>query len=124
MNIASAIETNLVIDEIDRTHRVGKLEPSSTKPRDIIIKFTSFRARQKMMRNKAKLKVMNHKSVFLNEDLTLIRNKVFYLARILVREKKLEGAWTTDGVILAKDGKQKVHRLESQHDLDLLVASW
>ena len=48
---------------------------------------------------------------------------MYYLVRILVKDKKLEGAWTTDGVVLVKDGKQKIHRLKNQHDLDLRVAS-
>ena len=62
--ILSAIGANISIDEIDRSHRLGKprKSPSSSQaqsrnplPRDIIIKFTSYRARQKVYMLRSKL---------------------------------------------------------------------
>ena len=49
MELAAAIDADLTITEIDRAHRLGKPrgEASKTKPRDIIIKFISFRAHPK-----------------------------------------------------------------------------
>ena len=54
LEIANTVGANLSIQEIDQTHRLGKMRgtESSGKPRDIIIKFTSYRARQKLLHNK------------------------------------------------------------------------
>ena len=44
MKMASDIGSDLLLSEIDRSHRVGKPDPGRTKPREILIKFTSYRA--------------------------------------------------------------------------------
>ena len=42
---ARAIDSEINLSDIDRSHRVGK--PRAGRPRDIIIKFSTYRARQK-----------------------------------------------------------------------------
>ena len=48
IEMATALDSDISIDDIDRSHRLGKPRRSNgqtVKPRDIIIKFTSYRAR-------------------------------------------------------------------------------
>lgn len=124
LEIAAAIDANITIFEIDRSHRLGKPRLSSNssknKPRDIIIKLTSYRSRQILLKHKSKLKDKGYKGVFLSESLTTARDNVFFQARKLVKDKEVSSAWTSDGTIIVKDNNLKIHRLESQHDLDQL----
>ena len=56
--LADTINSNLTIEEVDRAHRVGKPKDVNRKdrPRDIIVKFVSYRSRQKLMKHKSQLK--------------------------------------------------------------------
>ena len=73
-----------------------------------------------MLKHKSKLKDKGYKGVFLSESLTTARDNVFFQARKLVKDKEVSSAWTSDGTIIVKDNNLKIHRLESQHDLDQL----
>jgi len=93
--------------QIDRTHRVGK--PRATqggtnlgtnrRPRDIVVIFTSYRARQSVYRLRSQLKEARYKMFFINEELTKQRGYLFYQARCLVKNKSVASVWTIDGVI-------------------------
>ena len=123
MSLADAINSGLFIEEIDRAHRIGKpKDPSlNIRPRDIIVKFVSYRSRQKIMKRKSQLKVNGYEGAYINEDLTKDRREVFFQARALVREKRVVSAWSSDGVILVKDKNQRVYRIESHADLEKLA---
>ena len=100
---------------IDRSHRVGK--PKAGRPRDIIIKFATYRARQKFYTKRTSLKDRGHAGVFLNEDLTKTRINQLYKARMKVKSLCLKGAWSADGTILIKDNDDEVLRITSESDL-------
>lgn len=117
LKIASDIGSDLQLHEIDRSHRVGKPGEHRTRPRDIIVKFTSYRARQKLYKMRAALKDKGYERTFLNEDLTQYRSKVLYEARKLVKADRAKGAWSSDGNILIKDYDDVVRRLSSTNDL-------
>jgi hypothetical protein len=89
------------------------------KPRDIIVKFVSYRARSKLFSNKDKLKVSKLKGVYLNEDFILTRGLLFKQTRKLVKDKIVSGTWTVDGVIMIKDNKA---RIETKKDLDSFLS--
>ena len=118
MNMASTIGCDLQINEIDRSHRVGKPDATKPKHREILVKFTSYRARQKLYTMKKYLKENGYDGVFLNEDLTRTRSKVLFEARKVVKSDRAKGAWSADGNILIKDFDDKVHRLSSVDDLN------
>ena len=120
LEITNTLGANLSIDEIDRTHRLGKMRgtESSGKPRDIIIKFTSYRARQKLLHNKKQLKEKGYERIFINEDLTLTRDNIHYQTRKMVKEKLIQSTWTKDGTIVVRDKDSKYYRIETQSDLD------
>ena len=117
LKIASDIGSDLQLHEIDRSHRVGKPGEHRTRPRDIIVKFTSYRTRQKLYKMRAALKDKGYERTFLNEDLTQYRSKMLYEARKLVKADRAKGAWSSDGNILIKDYDDVVRRLSSTDDL-------
>lgn len=128
MDLITAIGAEVSIDQVDRTHRLGNpnFKPPTTsssnkkgsRPRDIIVKFVSYRARQKVYKLRSKLRDVGYNKVFINEELTRPRSDIFYKARQLVKSKSAVSAWTSDGVILIKDSDQHVHRIESASDLE------
>ncbi|XP_053390923.1 uncharacterized protein LOC128553771 [Mercenaria mercenaria] len=73
------------IENIDRSHRIGRPVVSrqegttgnSPKPRDIIIKFATYRSRANMFKRKPNLREAGFHGTFLNEDLTNIRSEHF-----------------------------------------------
>ena len=126
LEMATAVEADISINDIDRSHRLGKLRRTSeqsAKPRDIIIKFTSYRARQELLKNKSKLRSKGFNNVYVNENLTALRDNIFYEARKLARDRLITSAWTSDGAIIVKDKHLKFHRLESHQDLERLKSS-
>jgi hypothetical protein len=91
----------VTIEKIGRCHRVGKkYAESRLKPRAIIVKFTSYRWKQEIMRNK---KNFRGHDIFINDDLTKARSDLFYMTRCLKREGKIHSCWTWDGKIFVKD---------------------
>lgn len=128
LDVAEAVGAQLSIDEIDRSHRSRPIKPTTNggnpnpRPRDIIVKFISYRARSKLQSNKRKLRDSKFKGVFVNEDLTRVRSLLFQKARKLVKDKRVASAWTADGVIIIKDNLDHRHRVETQHDLDNVLS--
>lgn len=121
LEMAAAIGANVTLGDIDRSHRVGPKPTGSTKSRAIIIKFTSYRARQLFYGARSRARDNGYRGVFVNEDLTKLRNNILYVARCKVKDKQLLGAWTHDGTILVKDHDNRVHRITSSSELDQVV---
>ena len=121
LDMCKDIGVTLTESDIDRSHRVGK--PSGPKPRQIIVKFTSYRSRQQVYKARSRLKASDYKNVHINEDLTKIRNKLLYDVRQLLKNKnsKVDGVWSTDDVILVKDTAGRIHRILSRDDLSPFV---
>ena len=129
LDIAEAIDVNIDIRDIDRSHRLGKpgtVDEPRTKPRDIIVKFVSYRPRNMFYRARTSLKDKGYKGVFINEDLTKARSKLLYEGRRRVKSGQLKSAWSTDGTILIKstndDGADVVQRVNSVSDLPVYRA--
>ena len=87
--------------DIDRSHRVGKIinetgdEDTKTRHRQILIKFTNYDARNKVIRSRSKLK---GSGITIHEDLTR-KNQT-----LLSKTSKKQGvvsAWSKDGRIFA-----------------------
>ncbi|XP_072051414.1 uncharacterized protein [Amphiura filiformis] len=121
-----AIVTNLARDklgvkvdlqEIDRCHRVGKKtsEPGK-KPRPIIVKFATYRSRQKVMIVRKKLKGTG---ITIKEDLTRANQT---LLEQVSRVEEVISSWSSDGRILAlvkRDGKEEIRPVSTLEDLHL-----
>ena len=102
MGICNAIDTDLTLSEIDRTHRIG--EPKPNRPKDILVKFATYRARHKLYSKRTGLKeeALGYRGIFINEHLTPKRSKLLYAARNLAKDGKIVAAWSYDGNILIK----------------------
>lgn len=103
----------IALSEIDRLHRCGKPRADG-RPRNVLIKFTSYQNRQKIMMKRSALKGTN---IFLNEDLTQKRNNLLYSARVQKRNGHLRECWSSDGRILVKDLQGNTHLLKKTDDL-------
>ena len=116
VDIASAVSLDLDLSEIDRRHCVGK--PRTGRPRDIIIKFSTYRARQKLYKSRTTFKDCSHKGVYIIEDLTNHRNDILYKARQRLKSHSIKYAWSHDGIILIKDNNYTVYKIYQEMDLD------
>ena len=118
MKLASDVGSPIQLDDIDRSHRVGNPNGARRKvPRDIIVKFSTYRARAYFYKARTNLKTNGHEGVFVNGDLTKKRNGYLYEARKLFKRGMLQGAWSSDGTILVKDNENNVHRISALNDL-------
>lgn len=117
LKMAADLGADIQINDIDRSHRVGKRRSDRVKPREMIVKFATFRTRQKLYKLRTSLKNKGYNGVFLNEDLTKTRSKVLYDARQIVKSEQAKGVWTSDGVILIKDHTEIVHRVTTVSEL-------
>ena len=123
IKIAETLNVPLTPGDIDRSHRVGR--PGSKPQRDIIVKFATYRARERLFINRKKLKDSELKGIYLNEDMTRKRSKFMFEARKQVKavNRKILGAWSSDGKILVKDLGEKVHRVTSESDFDAIIST-
>ena len=115
LNICKDLSVNIQKEDIDRSHRVGR--PGGSKPRAIIVKFTSYRTRQLLYRSRVNLRRCGHSSVFINEDLTHQRSRLLYQSRQLFKSGAVANVWTSDGVILVKDENRKIQSVLKADDL-------
>ena len=123
IDLSKAIGADVTLDDIERSHRVGK--PPSTvsfservnRPRDIIVKFASYRIRRKVYAARTNTKTSGYNGVYINEDLTKPRNKLLLKARKMAKANRLKSAWSSDGNILVRDLRDMKHRILSECDL-------
>ena len=127
LDLATAIDADIKLEDIDRSHRLGKpksrdsSDDTPARPRDINIKFSTYRARQKVYKARALTKQRGYKGIFINEDLTKNRSLLLYEARRRFKSKQLQGAWSSDGTILIKHFDNTVVKITSVSQLPVFV---
>lgn len=121
VNLARNIDVELCLQDIDRSHRLGRLQEDTTKPRDIIVKFATYRMRAKFYKARVLTKDRGFRGVFVNEHLTKPRSKILYEARRRVKSKQLKSAWSSDGTILIKHFDDSVQKITSENVLPSYV---
>ena len=107
------LQVNIEQSDIDRSHRIGRSHERG-HPRDIIVKFTSYRVRDMVIKNRKKLKGTK---IVIKEDLTRANHN---LLRSTITHPSVSSAWSKDGVIFAltkKEGADVVTRVGKQDDL-------
>ena len=109
IDMSRAIGAEISLDDIERSHRVGKLRIS--RPRDIIVMFVSYRTRRLVYGARTKTKDCGYTGIFINEDLTKSRNKLLLKARKMVKSKVLKSSWSSDGTVLVRDLLDAKHRI-------------
>ena len=95
----------------------------SGRPRDIIVKFSSYRTRRKVYGARTKTKDNGYRGVYINEDLTKLRNMLLMKARHMVKTKHIHSAWSSDGTTLVRDLADNKHRTISENDLAVRTSS-
>ena len=96
------MDLEIFTDDLDRTHRIGKVKEDSRHKRPIIVKFIRHNDKHKVFRNKKRLK---GKKVSITESLTKTRMAKLNEARDLFGFKNV---WTSDGRILYKqEGEER-----------------
>ena len=109
-NEVLALSPPLDMSDIARSHRSG--DPSAGNARPVLVKFSTYRIRDRVIRARKKLKTYNKDNphpVYINEDLTKLRADLAYRARQFKKEKLISDTWTWDGIIRIKDNTNHVH---------------
>ena len=112
----------VVENEVERIHRVGPWFEG--KSRAVLVKFTSWKTKNKVYSKKKMLKKKKtdengiNYGIFMNEDLTKFRSSLLYKARRLTRERKLNGCWTIDGKVMIKNFYNRVVQVRNDEDLN------
>ena len=95
--IKDKMDVEITPKSIDRTHRLGKKQQNTGRPRPIIVEFSTYNTRHEIFRNK---KVLKGKRVSITESLTQKRVELLKKAR---EEHGFKSVWTQDGKILFVD---------------------
>lgn len=112
LDLAAKLGVPLVKQQIDRSHRVGRMGP---KPRPIIVKLVSYAQRRALFMAKKSLKGTG---TFVCEDLTKTRRE---LLKKIVEAFSKEKVWTIDGTILVNVGKSRPFRVRFESDFVKLM---
>ncbi|KAK5638766.1 hypothetical protein RI129_013061 [Pyrocoelia pectoralis] len=99
-------------NDIERIHRVGQAVPN--KPRPVIIKFSNYKTRQTVLRNRRRLKGTG---LLLQEDLTIDRLNMLKTAQ---QKWGLRNVWTQDGMIITIQNNRKLF-IRSYDDLQKYI---
>ena len=116
------------VEDIDRSHRLGT-PPSSgessdrhpsqqrRRPRNIIMKFTNYRIREKIYSSRKELrKSSSGTPLYINESLTKERSSLFWKIRKAIKDKDHQ-VWTQDGVIVVKPPNGRRIKVTRESDL-------
>ena len=87
------LSEDILLSDLDRTHRIGKKRDSSSKPRPVILKSVRYNIREKVFKSKKKTQGIT-------ENLTRYRMSVLNEAR---EKYGFKNVWTYDERILYKD---------------------
>ena len=92
---------NISEEDIHSTYRLGKERDG--RIRDVIVRFVDKRKRDTFYsKRKSTPKGNDDKKVFINDDLTPFRSKLFFDARRLAKTNWIHSTWTQEGNILIK----------------------
>ena len=87
------LNVELTQRDLDRTHRIGKNDKSSNRPRPVIVKFIRYNDRNKIFSKKKQLK---NSGISIKESLTKLGMSKLAKAR---EEFGFRNVWTVDGRI-------------------------
>ena len=111
LNVAKKISVDLSLNDIDRSHRVGRKFAGKNRP--IIVKFVSYRKRREVFQSKRQLK---GQKITIREDLTRQRLDVLHAA---ISRFQMRNVWTEDGQIVVNTGTGRF-RVQTMAELNSL----
>ncbi len=91
--------THITTKNIDDAFRMGK--PKSIGPRDIIVKFSDRSTKNVVYHSRLKMPRQEN-PIYINEDITTRRSKLFYDVRKMKRSGRIYKTWTQNGNIMIK----------------------
>lgn len=103
------MKINCKIEDFERAHRIG--QPKTRKTRAIIVKFTSYRTKAEIYKNKSSLKGTTY---LVKEDLTKYRVDLLKMA---IEKFGFKKVWTSDGNIIAMDSSGQRRKITEISDL-------
>ncbi|XP_078374348.1 uncharacterized protein LOC144657860 [Oculina patagonica] len=123
--LGNVLNVTIRTDDIDICHRL-QTSKNPSKPKPIIVRFKSYRAKKELYGARKQLKGQNLNQVFngggivyINENLTRMRRELF--AKVWKRKKSehCHSAWTTDGKIFVQiEATDYPIRIYNNEDLD------
>ena len=118
INIKMEVTPPVTKTDIERSHRLGRRREDN-RNRPIIMRFTSDRRRDTIIRCRGNLKKHNtaQRAVYVNEDLTAFRAKLAFDARQLKKRKRVTDTWTFNGKVVVKDLHNKIHEIKYADDM-------
>ncbi len=110
--------------DIEQISRMGK--PDTNFPRALIVKFKTRAKRNKVyQKRKVLYNSEEHRSssgIYMNEDLTLYRQRLYYDARRMRKEGRIFATWTSFGNIMVKHHEyDKPIQIRSHKDLAVVL---
>ena len=106
--------------DITNSHRLPKPRNSpNDQPCPIIIRFNRKTDRDRVLKNRKHLKAVNigkPVKIYINEDLTTQRAKLFSVGRSLLKDKHIEQVWTFNGNIKIKTLSGHVKSIQNIND--------
>ena len=116
LGLARALKVDMCKTDIDSCYRVRKPKPG--RERKIVVEFASMSARHDLFMKRRRLrnkKMWN--GIYINENLTPYREKLFYHARRFARAKLIKSADTQDGNVYVIDNSGKKHMIIASEQL-------
>ena len=122
-NTRMALQPQISPEDIDRTHRIGKMDVNRG-PRQVIVKFTSYRARERVVSARTTLRsstVQLQDALFINEALTPQRSKILYQLRKMKKDGEIKNVWTNDGTFVVIDNHNNKKSAKTLIEADKLI---
>ena len=121
------LDPPLLTTDIEVSHRLKQRRNAKEgEPRPVIVRFRSKQERFRVISNRKNLKAHNDNQnnpfkIYVNEDLTYMRAKLFSTVRLLHKRKYFSQAWTHNGGIRVKDLQGTVKTIANTGDIQKLL---
>ena len=135
LSLASKLDVNLTANDISIAHRLPVKRPrlnsesnvTNRRHSGIIVRFISRQKRNEMYSNRIKAKdisdfpVQGMNKLYVNENLTQRRKRLFWLARQKAKELDFKFIWTSNSqIFIREDEKADSLPIRTEYDLDNL----
>ena len=111
IKLGKIVNVHISPNDIDICHRMAT--PSNSGPKPTIVRFKSHKTKSELYKARKYLKSVSlnqyfHATniVYINENLTILRRKLFAKVRKFKKDNHWQSAWTIDGKIFIKKSQQ------------------
>lgn len=128
MNLGTAVKQQIQASDIVAVHRVPHADQKDTRPKNIVVKFTTRVLRDNVLSSSRLMKGLNtehlgisgsKQNIFVNEHLTLQNKRLFRECRDRAKKCEYRYVWIKHGVILArKSDTSPVVAIRTERDIN------